>query len=122
MNEWLKRDLHSALTAWTDEETLGANLSYPLEGVIAGHEEEMLEWILAGDFGLDGKALLGRWAEQASKNPDTLLAALPRVPEDCEVGLLRRLFPAGCAWHCRPGKRQGCAHPCQERLAFQFRR
>lgn len=95
MNEWLKRDLRTALMAWTDEETLGPNLSYPLEGMIAGHEEEMLEWILAGDFGLDGKALLDRWAEQASRNPDLLLAALPRVPEDCKDGLIARLFRVG---------------------------
>jgi hypothetical protein len=95
MDEWLKTDLHSALIAWTDEESLGPNLQYNIDNAIAGHEQEMLEWILAGEFGLDGKVLLDRWANAASKNPDFLLAALPRLPEEGRNGLISRLFQPG---------------------------
>ncbi len=95
MDEWLKTDLHSALIAWTDEETLGANLPYHLEGAIAGHEKEMLEWILAGEFGMDGRVLLDRWIQAAGKDPDALLAALPKVPAERRDRLISGLFPPG---------------------------
>jgi len=95
MNEWLKTDLHSALITWTDEETLAANLPYHLEGAIAGHETEMLEWILAGEFGIDGKVLLDRWIQAAGKDPDMLLAALPKVPAERRDKLISGLFPPG---------------------------
>lgn len=95
MDEWLKKDLHSALIAWTDEETLGPNLRYHLDGAIAGHEKELLEWILAGDFGLDSKILLDQWAQFASKDPDILLATLPRLPEERQEELIPKLFPTG---------------------------
>jgi hypothetical protein len=95
MDEWLKTDLHSALIAWSDEESLGGSLPYYLEGAIPGHETEMLEWILAGEFGIDGKVLLDRWIEAAAKNPDLLLAALPRVPEERRESLISGLFSLG---------------------------
>jgi hypothetical protein len=95
MDKWLKADLHSALIAWTDEETLGPNLPYHLEGAIPGHETEMLEWILAGEFGMDGKVLLDRWIQAAGKDPDMLLAALPKVPAEHRDKLLSGLFSLG---------------------------
>jgi hypothetical protein len=93
MELWLHKDLRSALITWTDEETLGPSPKYSLDYAIRGHEAELLDWILAGDFGLDGKSLLNEWAKQVSTNPDALIAALPRLPDDCKEGVLLTLFP-----------------------------
>jgi hypothetical protein len=95
MDAWLKADLHSALIVWSDEETIGPSIFYNLDGAIPGHKAEMREWILAGEFGMDGKVLLDRWIEVASKDPDALLAALPKIPAEYRDKVITGLFSLG---------------------------
>ena len=88
--EWLAKDLRSALLTWADEETLDeTELSNTIREQLKGHEEELLDWILAGDFGLDGCKLLGFWARAVgASHPDLLLAGIAKVPREYQEPMI----------------------------------
>lgn len=87
---WAEKDLHSALIAMSDRGRLNGNdLQRLSKSLIVARRHELLDWILAGDFGLDGKELLGFWTScVAPADPSLLLASLDRIPGDCRDLLL----------------------------------
>jgi hypothetical protein len=101
LREWAMRDLRPALIAWSDLETLNATeISNSLQRAFDGHEEEMLEWIKSGDFGLDGSELLFALTNRMTyKNPALLMKLMPGIPEDFQERVLQNLFGS----HSHPG-------------------
>ena len=87
IRHWASRDLHAALIAWSDANSLEHDLSNRFGEFIVGHEEEMLEWIKSGDFGADGPVLLRRLlSETKDRNPDLLQKLRPKLPAGVESG------------------------------------
>lgn len=101
LREWAMRDLRSALIALSDRQTLNSTeISNTLQRAFDGHEEEMLDWIKAGEFGLDGSELLSALVDRVSyNNPPLLLKMLPMLPEDFQQRALETLFGS----HSYPG-------------------
>lgn len=94
LREWASKDLRSALIFWSDAETLrSSEVSNSIQKSFDGHEEEMLDWINAGDFGLDGTPLLFALTSRINdKNPSLMLKLLPKVPGDFQAAILQDLF------------------------------
>lgn len=92
--EWLAKDLRAALMAWSDEETLNSSdIGNKIQALLKGHEEEMLDWILAGDFGLDGRAVLDCWASRVGeKNRAVFLRSLGKIPVEFREEVLQSAF------------------------------
>jgi hypothetical protein len=87
IRHWASRDLHAALCAWSDADSLEHDLSNRFGEFVVGHEEEMLEWIKAGDFGADGPVLLRRLlSDTEDRNPDLLEKLRPKLPEGFHRG------------------------------------
>ncbi|WP_035611244.1 hypothetical protein [Haloferula sp. BvORR071] len=92
-NEWLEKDPRSALITLAEEGTISTHTNRRIFGEwFKGREEEMLDWILAGDFGIDGSALLQLWSERVGDNPDLLLSFLPKLPADSRNSSIKKLF------------------------------
>lgn len=82
IRHWASRDLHTALIAWSDANSLETDLSNRFGAFVIGHEEEMLDWIKSGDFGADGPVLLRRLlSETKDRNPDLLQKLRPKLPK-----------------------------------------
>ncbi|QJE97045.1 hypothetical protein [Luteolibacter luteus] len=92
--EWLVKDLRAALMVWSDEETLDASdVGTKIQGHLKGHEEEMLDWILAGDFGLDGRAVLDCWAARVGeKDRGLVLRSLGKIPVEFREQVIQSTF------------------------------
>lgn len=92
--EWLAKDLRSALMTWADEETLNASdIGNEIQSLLQGHEEEMVDWILAGDFGLDGHAVLECWADKVGgKDRGVMLRSMGKIPGEYREEILRLAF------------------------------
>ena len=105
------RDLRPALIAWSDLETLNStDVSNAIQRAFDGHEEEMLEWIISGDFGLDGSELLFALSHRMTdKNPSLLMKLMPRVTEDQERVLQNLSAPTAI--------RDRMSRPVNERIA-----
>jgi hypothetical protein len=101
LREWSMRDLRPALIAWSDMETLNStDVSNSIQRAFDGHEEEMLEWINSGDFGLDGSELLFALSHRMTdKNPSLLMKLMPKIPEEFQERVLQNLFGS----HSHPG-------------------
>jgi hypothetical protein len=101
--EWAAKDLRSALIAWSGLGRPkpgglwvagGAITSGPLidRGFsFKGHEEELLDWINAGDFGLDSGQLLGILIGR-SMRPELMQKLLPKVPPELQLETMRKVF------------------------------
>ena len=101
--ELAAKDLRSALIAWSDLGRPkpegcwvggGALASGPLidRGFsFDGREEELLDWINAGDFGLDSGQLLGILTGR-SMRPELMQKLLPKVPPELQVEAMRKVF------------------------------
>lgn len=89
--EWLAKDMRAALMAWSDEETLkGYEIGNQIQSLLQGHEEEMVDWILAGDFGLDGRAVLECWTDKVGgKDRGLMFRSLGKIPEEFREGILQ---------------------------------
>ena len=90
--EWAAKDLRSALIAWSDlgrpkPEGMGELQQFSFRG----HEEELLDWINAGDFGLDSGRLLGILTGQEMR-PELMQKLLPKVPLELQVEAMRKVF------------------------------
>ena len=90
--EWAAKDLRSALIAWSDlgrpkPEGMGELQQFSFRG----HEEELLDWINAGDFGLDSGQLLGILTGQEMR-PELMQKLLPKVPLELQVEAMRKVF------------------------------
>ena len=94
IREWAARDLHSALVAWSDAESLNSTeVSNAIQRFFDGHEEEMLNWINAGDFGLDGSELLLALTGRINdRNPALMLKLMTKVPEEFQGRVMAELF------------------------------
>lgn len=94
LREWAMRDLRQALIAWSDLETLrSSDISNSLQRAFDGHEEEMLEWINSGDFGLDGSELLFALSDRMThQNPSLLMNLMPKIPKEFQEQVLQTLF------------------------------
>jgi len=92
--EWLARDLRSALIAWSDEGTLDdTDLLNTIREQLDGHEEELLDWIVAGDFGLDGREVLRFWADRVGRaKPEVMFRSIGKVPLEYREGILQTAF------------------------------
>jgi hypothetical protein len=101
LREWAAKDLRPALIAWSDEETLNSSeVSNAIQRAFDGHEEEMLGWIEAGDFGLDSPQLLyALTSRMEDKDPLLLLKLMPKVPEEFQQRVMQGLFGS----HSHPG-------------------
>jgi hypothetical protein len=90
--EWAAKDLRSALIAWSDlgrpkPEGMGELQQFSFRG----NEEELLDWINAGDFGLDSGRLLGILTGQEMR-PELMQKLLPKVPLELQVEAMRKVF------------------------------
>ena len=101
--EWAAKDLRSALIAWSDLGRPKPEGLWVAGGMMApgplidrgfsfyGHEEELLDWINAGDFGLDSGQLLGILTDR-SMRPELMRKLLPKVPPELQVEAMRKVF------------------------------
>ncbi len=97
LREWLAKDLRGALMAWSDEGTIPASaVNLVKTRFIAGHEEELLDSVVAGDFGLDGAEVLRIWSSRVGeKNPGMVLDLARKIPAGLRAGLLQGVFSSG---------------------------
>lgn len=97
LREWLGKDLRSALIAWSDDGTIPPMaVNMVKTRFLAGHEEELLDSIVAGDFGVDGAEVLRIWNSRvAEKNPGLVLDLAAKIPADFRATLLRSVFTSG---------------------------
>lgn len=114
LKEWAAKDLRSALIAVTDEKTLIEGVPQEFASIrLADQSEELLGWIMAGDFGLDGREVLRLWGAWGMlKNPELPLQLIGRVPPALQQAFLQEVFgtPAG------PGRIEMIAKLPDERL------
>lgn len=94
LREWAMKDLRSALIAWSDVATLNdCDISNAIQRSFDGHEEELLAWIKAGDFGLDGSAVLLALTFRINhSNPALTLKLVPGVPAEFQERVLQDFF------------------------------
>lgn len=94
LREWLGKDLRSALIAWSDDGTIPPMaVNMVKTRFLAGHEEELLDSIVAGDFGTDSAEVLRIWNSRvAEKNPGLVLDLAKKIPAEFRATLLRSVF------------------------------
>lgn len=94
LKEWAAKDLRSALIAVTDEKTLTDGVPQDLVSVrLIDQSEDLFDWIMAGDFGLDGRDVLRLWGSWGMiKNPELPLQLIGRVPPALQKTFLQQIF------------------------------
>lgn len=93
--EWAAKDLRSALMAVTDEKTLpGSGELQDLDPrLLMAQSDELFDWIMAGDFGLDGRDMLQLWGAWGMvRNPELALELVGRVPPALQETFLQQVF------------------------------
>jgi hypothetical protein len=91
--DWMARNPRSALMMLAEEGSGSDFRNRLTREAVKGREEEMLDWIMNGDFGLSGAEILRAWGHQvASIDGNILFMLIPKVPGEFRSEMLGQLF------------------------------
>lgn len=92
--EWAAKDLRSALMALTDEKTLTGGELQELDPMrMIEQSDDLFDWIMAGDFGLDGRDMLRLWGAWGMvRNPERGIELMDRVPPALQETFFQQVF------------------------------